>query len=102
MPSPRCLRSSPPFLFSSPSVLSPFLLSPFSPLLPPFLPPPKPHILLSLPLISQYVNSIFSYYHKVEGNTAVPPTYMAQQTDINDKMRAILVDWLVEVRRCST
>ena len=25
------------------------------------------------------------------------PTYMTQQTDINQKMRAILIDWLVEV-----
>ncbi len=45
----------------------------------------------------QYVNSIYSYYYRVEGATAVGPTYMSSQTDINDKMRAILVDWLVEV-----
>ena len=44
------------------------------------------------------MNSIFNYYHRVEGDTTVAPTYMAQQTDINDKMRAILVDWLVEAR----
>ena len=43
------------------------------------------------------MNSIYSYYYRVEGATAVAPTYMATQTDINDKMRAILVDWLVEV-----
>ena len=40
---------------------------------------------------------MYSYYHRVEGSTFVSPTYMSGQTDINDKMRAILVDWLVEV-----
>ena len=25
------------------------------------------------------------------------PNYMARQTEINDKMRAILIDWLIEV-----
>ena len=46
---------------------------------------------------AQYVNSIYSYYHRVEPQTAVSPAYMGTQTDINEKMRAILVDWLVEV-----
>lgn len=27
----------------------------------------------------------------------VSPNYMAGQTEINDKMRAILIDWLIEV-----
>ena len=43
------------------------------------------------------MNSIYNYYYRVEGATSVGPTYMTSQTDINDKMRAILVDWLVEV-----
>lgn len=47
--------------------------------------------------VTEYVNSIYSYYYKVEPNTTVGPTYMTNQPDINDKMRAILVDWLVEV-----
>lgn len=29
----------------------------------------------------------------------VNPRYMANQVDVNEKMRAILVDWLVEVHR---
>ena len=29
--------------------------------------------------------------------TQTPADYMSDQTDINDKMRAILIDWLVEV-----
>ena len=27
----------------------------------------------------------------------VPPTYMAQQPQVNSKMRAILIDWLIQV-----
>ena len=54
-------------------------------------PHPRTHCAL------QYVNSIYSYYYRVEGATAVAPSYMSNQADINDKMRAILVDWLVEV-----
>lgn len=29
----------------------------------------------------------------------VDPRYMAHQVDINERMRAILIDWLVEVHR---
>lgn len=74
---------------------------------------------------SEYVGDIFTYYRRVEPQFRVSPDYMLQQvrargsaagsaglsawapraalmrpdaqTDINDKMRAILVDWLVEV-----
>ncbi|EIE25341.1 A/B/D/E cyclin [Coccomyxa subellipsoidea C-169] len=44
-----------------------------------------------------YVADIFSYYKRVEPQFRVSPTYMSRQTDINDNMRAILIDWLVEV-----
>ena len=33
----------------------------------------------------------------MQPDTQVAPNYMLIQTDINDKMRAILIDWLVEV-----
>ncbi|KAK9832854.1 hypothetical protein WJX81_008037 [Elliptochloris bilobata] len=46
---------------------------------------------------AEYVGDIFTYYRRVEPQFRVSPDYMTQQTDINDKMRAILVDWLVEV-----
>ncbi|CAL8460573.1 g102 [Coccomyxa elongata] len=46
---------------------------------------------------SEYVADIFSYYKRVEPQYRVSPTYMSRQTDINDNMRAILIDWLVEV-----
>lgn len=44
-----------------------------------------------------YVNDIYAYWRRVEPDTQTPADYMQDQTDINDKMRAILIDWLVEV-----
>ncbi|KAI4330407.1 hypothetical protein MLD38_028697 [Melastoma candidum] len=45
----------------------------------------------------EYVEDLYSHYRKIEGLSCVPPDYMARQADINEKMRAILVDWLIEV-----
>ncbi|XRB22782.1 G2/mitotic-specific cyclin-B [Pseudoscourfieldia marina] len=47
--------------------------------------------------VTEYINDIYTYYRRVEPNYRVSPDYMSRQTDINDKMRAILIDWLVEV-----
>jgi cyclin B len=47
--------------------------------------------------VTQYVNDIYQYWYKVEPETQVSETYMLIQGDINSKMRAILIDWLVEV-----
>lgn len=33
----------------------------------------------------------------MQSSSCVCPSYMLQQTDINEKMRAILIDWLIEV-----
>ena len=47
---------------------------------------------------AEYVNQICNFWFRVEPSIHVQPTYMQSvQTDINDKMRAILIDWLVEV-----
>ncbi|KAK9813995.1 hypothetical protein WJX73_008530 [Symbiochloris irregularis] len=46
---------------------------------------------------TEYVNDIFDYFRRVEPHYRVSPSYMSRQTDINDRMRAILLDWLVEV-----
>jgi hypothetical protein len=46
---------------------------------------------------SEYVTEIFSYLKKTELDFIAQPGYMKKQTDINEKMRAILIDWLVEV-----
>mmetsp|Transcript_10678 Transcript_10678/g.19499 ORF Transcript_10678/g.19499 Transcript_10678/m.19499 type:complete len:385 (-) Transcript_10678:328-1482(-) len=48
-------------------------------------------------MASEYVHDIYSYYKRVEPKFRVPEDYMRRQIDINEKMRAILVDWLVEV-----
>lgn len=47
--------------------------------------------------VAEYVPDIFNHLFHEEANFMPRPTYMDSQTDINGKMRAILVDWLVEV-----
>lgn len=47
--------------------------------------------------VAEYMRDIQRYYREVEGRKVPPANYMSQQCDINEKMRAILVDWLVEV-----
>jgi len=45
----------------------------------------------------EYANDIYRYLLEFEKKTRPKPKYMAKQPDINMNMRAILVDWLVEV-----
>ncbi|KAL7231212.1 hypothetical protein ACSBR2_009470 [Camellia fascicularis] len=47
--------------------------------------------------VVDYVHDVYAYYRKMESCSGVPSSYMSQQSDINEKMRAILIDWLVEV-----
>ncbi|EOX90684.1 Transducin family protein / WD-40 repeat family protein isoform 3 [Theobroma cacao] len=47
--------------------------------------------------VVDYVEDMYAYYRKMETFSCVSPNYMAQQSDINEKMRAILIDWLIEV-----
>ncbi|XP_044470264.1 G2/mitotic-specific cyclin-2-like isoform X2 [Mangifera indica] len=47
--------------------------------------------------VVEYVEDLYSYYRKIECLSCVSPNYMAQQIDINERMRAILIDWLIEV-----
>ncbi|MCO5563956.1 hypothetical protein L7F22_017608 [Adiantum nelumboides] len=47
--------------------------------------------------VVDYVEDIYSFYRKTEALSCVPPDYMTRQTNINHNMRAILVDWLIEV-----
>ncbi|GMH14931.1 hypothetical protein Nepgr_016772 [Nepenthes gracilis] len=47
--------------------------------------------------VVEYVADLYSYYKKMEASSYVSPDYMKQQVDINEKMRAILIDWLIEV-----
>ncbi|WZY73928.1 hypothetical protein YC2023_006168 [Brassica napus] len=48
----------------------------------------------------EYVEDMYSFYKEVEVpfmNESKPQMYMQTQTEINEKMRSILVDWLVDV-----
>ncbi|KAM8893509.1 G2/mitotic-specific cyclin-B2-like [Spinachia spinachia] len=47
-------------------------------------------------LCSEYVKDIYSYLHVLEGQQAVRADYM-QGYNITERMRALLVDWLVQV-----
>ncbi|XP_058767452.1 G2/mitotic-specific cyclin-2-like [Vicia villosa] len=47
--------------------------------------------------VVEYIEDLHSYYRKVECIGCVSPNYMEDQVDLNDRMRAILVDWLIEV-----
>ncbi|KAK4489906.1 hypothetical protein RD792_000554 [Penstemon davidsonii] len=47
--------------------------------------------------ITEYIDDIYAYYKRRENSSCVPPNYMANQFDINERMRAILIDWLIEV-----
>uniref|UniRef100_A0A2C9WL48 B-like cyclin n=1 Tax=Manihot esculenta TaxID=3983 RepID=A0A2C9WL48_MANES len=47
--------------------------------------------------VVDYVEDMYAYYRKKESFSCVSPNYMEQQFDINEKMRAILIDWLIEV-----
>ena len=44
-----------------------------------------------------YVREIHRYHRETEGLKHASPSYMSKHADINAKMRAILIDWLVEV-----
>ena len=44
-----------------------------------------------------YLQDIHRHYREAEALKRASPVYMSRQTDINAKMRAILIDWLVEV-----
>ncbi|XP_068688073.1 G2/mitotic-specific cyclin-B-like [Montipora capricornis] len=48
-------------------------------------------------LCAEYAQEIYHYMHKLEFEFKVPPNYMSQRTIITEKMRGILVDWLVQV-----
>lgn len=47
--------------------------------------------------VTDYVMEMYEHLRSVESSTSVRPTYMDNQPHINERMRSILVDWLVEV-----
>lgn len=47
--------------------------------------------------VVEYIESIHAHYRETEDSGRASPTYMVRQFDINEKMRSILIDWLIEV-----
>ncbi|XP_010536465.1 PREDICTED: cyclin-B2-4-like [Tarenaya hassleriana] len=47
--------------------------------------------------VVEYIDDLYSFYKKNECRSCVPPNYMENQQDINERMRGILIDWLIEV-----
>ncbi|XP_061967519.1 G2/mitotic-specific cyclin-2-like isoform X3 [Populus nigra] len=47
--------------------------------------------------VVEYVDDLYNFYKKAEISGFVAPNYMEQQFDINERMRGILIDWLIEV-----
>ncbi|KAJ0963837.1 hypothetical protein J5N97_028959 [Dioscorea zingiberensis] len=47
--------------------------------------------------VVEYVEDIYNFYRHTEDVSCVCPNYMSDQFDINERMRAILIDWLIEV-----
>jgi hypothetical protein len=47
--------------------------------------------------VVDYIEDIYSFYRKSEVQSCVPLDYMSRQSDINENLRAILIDWLIEV-----
>ncbi|KAK0577113.1 hypothetical protein LWI29_027918 [Acer saccharum] len=47
--------------------------------------------------VVEYIDDIYNFYRKAESSSCIASNYMAQQFDINERMRGILIDWLIEV-----
>ncbi len=47
--------------------------------------------------VTGYVQDMYEHFAKKELETSVRPVYMENQSSLNERMRSILVDWLVEV-----
>lgn len=46
---------------------------------------------------ADFVKYIFQFYRCTEQKVRISSSYMSRQQDINEKMRSILIDWLVDV-----
>lgn len=46
---------------------------------------------------AEYIKDIYEHFREIERDRMPSQNYMKKQQDINEKMRAILVDWLVDV-----
>ena len=50
-----------------------------------------------LQYVKEYQEEIIEYLLSLENGKRINPNYMQEQKDINEKMRIILIDWLIEV-----
>ena len=50
-----------------------------------------------LQFAEEYQEEIIPYLISLENEKRINPNYMSKQNDINEKMRMILIDWLIEV-----
>ena len=48
-------------------------------------------------LCAEYVNEMYDIFKSSERQFQISPDYFSKQPHINESMRTILVDWLVEV-----
>jgi len=47
--------------------------------------------------IAEFAEEVCQHMLRTEKDFLPQPGYLARQNDINEKMRAILIDWLIEV-----
>lgn len=50
-------------------------------------------------LVSEYQYEILNYYQIIDSKYDIDKDYMTNQYDINENMRSILIDWLIEVNQ---
>ncbi|XP_002137015.2 G2/mitotic-specific cyclin-B-like [Drosophila pseudoobscura] len=51
----------------------------------------------SLVLVSEYANDIYDYLYRLEAEQPIRKNHLAGHSEINHKMRAILIDWINEM-----
>ncbi|GBF97763.1 hypothetical protein Rsub_10188 [Raphidocelis subcapitata] len=49
--------------------------------------------------VSCYAADVYALHHRRAAQFRVPPDYLRSQPELNERMRSVLVDWLVEVHR---
>nr|CAB3476936.1 unnamed protein product [Digitaria exilis] len=47
--------------------------------------------------VVEYVEDIYRFYKSAEGTCLLLSSYMSSQAEITERMRAILIDWIIEV-----
>jgi len=54
-------------------------------------------LICDYPLFSCVQKNLISFLSTVQVKYSIPNDYMSKQVDVNEKMRTILIDWLLEV-----